>query len=81
MTLLEAVLTALCSAIISSAGTAFAGNLRLNKRLTDVELKVAEKYVSKADLNVSFNKFEEHLVRIENKFDQLLLHTNNGKQT
>lgn len=80
MTLLEAVLASLCSAIIASATTAFAGNQRLNKRLTDVELKVAERYVSKEDLNISFAKFEEHLVRIESKFDTLLLNTKNVRE-
>lgn len=81
MTVLETVLAALCSAILSSAGTAFLGNMRLNTRLSAVELKVAERYVSKEDLNLSMTKFEEHLIRIENKFDQLLLNTGNGKES
>jgi hypothetical protein len=42
---------------------------------------VAEKYVSKEELNLSMSKFEEHLIRIENKFDQLLLYTTNGKES
>lgn len=56
-------------------------NHRLNSRITGVELKIVEKFVSKEDLNVSFAKFEEHLVRIESKFDQLLLNTRNGRQS
>lgn len=81
MTILETLLASLCAAILSSAGTAFIGNSRLNSRLSAVELKVAEKYVSKEDLNLSMAKFEEHLIRIENKFDQLLLNVGNGKES
>lgn len=81
MTPLEAILSSICAAIISSTGTALLGNMKLNSRLSEVELKVAEKYVSKEDLNLSMNKFEEHLIRIENKFDQLILNTGNGKES
>jgi hypothetical protein len=81
MTVLETILAALCSAILSSTGAAFLGNIRLTSRLAAVELKVAEKYVSKEDLNVSMHKFEEHLIRIENKFDQLLLNVGNVKES
>jgi shikimate kinase len=79
VTVVESFLAALVSAIISGAGTAFLGNMKLNARVAAVELKVAEKYVAKEDLYVSMAKFEEHLIRIENKFDQLLLNTN-GKE-
>lgn len=81
MTVLETILAAVCSAILSATGTAFLGNMRLNTRLSAVELKVAERYVSKEDLNLSMTKFEEHLIRIENKFDQLILNTGNGKES
>lgn len=77
MTVLESLLAALVSAILSSVGSVFIASGRLNQRLTSVELRVAEKYVSKEELNISMNKFEEHLIRIENKFDQLLLFTGN----
>lgn len=81
MTIIEAALTAFLSAVISGAGSAFLANHRLNSRVTAVELKVAERYVSKEDLNVSFTKFEEHLIRIESKFDQLLLNTRNARES
>lgn len=77
MTVLESLLAALVSAILSSVGSVFIASGRLNQRLTSVELRVAEKYVSKEELNISMSKFEEHLIRIENKFDQLLLFTGN----
>lgn len=81
MTILEGVLAAVLSAILSSASTAWIANGKLNHKVQQIELKVAEKYVSKEDLNVSFTKFEEHLIRIETKFDQLLLNTRNGRET
>lgn len=81
MTVLESLLAALASAILSSAGSVYLASSRLNSRLTSVELKVAEKYVSKEELNLSMNKFEEHLIRIESKFDQLLLLSVNGKES
>jgi Tfp pilus assembly protein PilO len=80
MTVLESILAALISAVLSSAGSVFIASGKINARLTSVELKVAEKYVSKEDLNVSMRKFEDHLTRIENKFDQLLLSVGNGKE-
>lgn len=81
MTILETCLAALLSAVLSGAGSVMLANHRLNSRITGVELKIVEKFVSKEDLNVSFAKFEEHLIRIESKFDQLLLNTRNGRQS
>lgn len=81
MTILEGILAALISAIVSGAGSAIAANHRLNHKVNQIELKIAEKYVSKDDLNISFGKFEEHLIRIESKFDQLLLNTRNGRES
>jgi hypothetical protein len=80
MTVLESLLAAFVSAILSSVGSVYIASGKLNSRLTSVELKVAEKYVSKEDLNVSMSKFEDHLIRIESKFDQLLLTVGHGKE-
>ena len=43
----------------------------LDKRVDEVELRVAEQYVSKADLNEMLGRVEQHMVRIENKLDKL----------
>ena len=37
------------------------------------ELSVAQDYVSKADLSVMVQRMEDHMVRIENKLDQIAL--------
>ena len=43
----------------------------LNKRVDEVELRVAENYVSKADLETMIDRVEGHLIRLENKLDKL----------
>ena len=43
----------------------------LNRRVDQVELRVAERYVSKADLSEMMSKVESHMERIERKLDRL----------
>ncbi len=43
----------------------------LDKRVDQVELRVAEQYVSKADLDSMIDRVEGHLIRLENKLDKL----------
>jgi len=43
----------------------------LDRRVDDIELRVAEQYVSKNDLNEMIGRMEQHMVRIENKLDKL----------
>lgn len=43
----------------------------LDKRCDAVELRVAEQYVSKADLEGMLDRVEGHLIRLENKLDKL----------
>ena len=45
----------------------------LDRRVDTFELSVAQDYVSKADLSVMVQRMEDHMVRIENKLDQLAL--------
>ena len=41
----------------------------LDHRLDGIELKIAEKYVTRNELSETFKRFEDHLIRIENKMD------------
>ena len=41
----------------------------LDHRLDGIELKIAEKYVTRNELSETFKRFEDHLFRIENKMD------------
>lgn len=45
----------------------------LDRRIDGVELGVAQDYVSKADLTTMVDRMEDHMVRIENKLDQIVL--------
>ena len=45
----------------------------LDKRLDRVEIRIAEQYVSKTDLNEMLERFERHMIRIENKLDKISL--------
>jgi len=48
----------------------------LDRRIDAIELGVAQDYVSKADLSVMVKRMEDHMVRIENKLDQIVLRNN-----
>jgi bacterioferritin (cytochrome b1) len=48
----------------------------LDRRIDSIELGVAQDYVSKADLSVMVQRMEDHMVRIENKLDQIALRNN-----
>ena len=45
----------------------------LDRRIDNVELTVAQEYVTKHDLTAMINRMEDHMVRIENKLDQIAL--------
>lgn len=45
----------------------------MDRRVDGVELRIAEKYVTKADLAAILRSMEEHMIRIENKLDKLTL--------
>ena len=44
-----------------------------DRRVDGIELRIAEKYVSKSDLSAIIKSVEDHMIRIENKLDQLTL--------
>ena len=46
---------------------------QLDSRIDGFELRVAERYVSKTDLNDALERFETHMLRIENKLDKIIL--------
>jgi|TARA_Y100000289_G_scaffold59092_1_gene64867 uncharacterized coiled-coil protein SlyX len=46
---------------------------KLDSRVDAFELRVAEGYVSKTDLNEALERFETHMLRIENKLDRIIL--------
>ena len=66
------------AAVIAFVTGAAAVTTRLNGRINDLdrrvdqmELRVAENYVSKADMEILIDRVESHLIRLENKLDKL----------
>ena len=45
----------------------------LDRRIDAFELSVAQDYVSKEDFTQLINRMEDHMIRIENKLDQIVL--------
>ena len=45
----------------------------LDRRIDNLELTVAQEYVSKTDLAALVSRMEDHMIRIENKLDQIAL--------
>jgi septal ring factor EnvC (AmiA/AmiB activator) len=45
----------------------------VDKRIDQVELRIAEKYVQREELTSALQKMEDHMLRIENKLDQIVL--------
>lgn len=45
----------------------------MDQRIDRVELRIAEKYVQREELSSALQKMEDHMIRIENKLDQIAL--------
>jgi uncharacterized coiled-coil protein SlyX len=45
---------------------------RINTRLNNIELRVAEKYIPREEVSLILTRFEDHMIRIENKLDNLI---------
>ena len=45
---------------------------RINSRVNQIELRVAEKYIPREEVSLILTRFEDHMIRIENKLDNLL---------
>ena len=74
--MIEAGLSAVIALI--AAGTALTNRIHnrindMDKRLDTFELRVATAYVQKQDFESAVQKIEDHMIRIENKIDQIVL--------
>lgn len=72
------MIEATVSAVLAAIAAAAALSNRVNNRITDidrrvdvVELRIAEKYVKREDLSHALGEFKEHMLRIEDKLDQI----------
>ena len=64
---------ALLTAIISVHNRLHSKISEVDSRVDKVELRVAENYVQKQELSAALQKMEDHMIRIENKLDQIAL--------
>ena len=53
--------------------------LELDKRIDSIELKIASAYVSKEDFGIVIDRLENHLIRIENKLDDVITNTDRNR--
>ena len=67
-----ASLTAL-AALFSRANTRISD---MDSRIDRIEVRVAEKYVPRGELTAALDRMEAHMIRIENKLDQVSLQRN-----
>lgn len=74
--MIEAVVSAGIAAITAMVALTTRLNnkiVEVDSRIDKVELRVAENYVQKQELSHALQKMEDHMVRIENKLDQIVL--------
>lgn len=79
-TMIEAILTGVVSLVIGASGAVLTVNSKTNgrmdeidKRIDGIEIRLAEKYVPRQELANALQKMEDHMIRIENKLDQIAL--------
>lgn len=78
--MIEAIITGVVSLVIGIGGGVITVNGRSNsrmdeidKRIDSIELRFTEKYVPRQELANALQKMEDHMIRIENKLDQIVL--------
>jgi len=78
--MLEAIITGAVTLILGVGGGVLTTHGRSNsrmdqidKRIDGIEIRLAEKYVPRQELANALQKMEDHMIRIENKLDQIVL--------
>ena len=78
--MIETAIAGAISLVIGVSGGVLAVNSKTNsrmdqldKRIDAIELRFAEKYVPRQELATALQKMEDHMIRIENKLDQIVL--------
>lgn len=78
--MIEAMITGAISLVLGIGGGVMTLNNRstsrmdaIDKRIDGIELRFAEKYVPRQELANALQKMEDHMIRIENKLDQIAL--------
>jgi len=81
--MIEAIVTGAITLVLGIGGGVISVSSRsslrmdnIDKRIDDIELRLAEKYVPRQELAVALQKMEDHMIRIESKLDQIALRNN-----
>ena len=81
--MIEAIITGAVTLVLGIGGGVISVSGRssmrmdlIDKRIDDIELRLAEKYVPRQELTVVLQKMEDHMIRIESKLDQIALRNN-----
>ena len=71
---------AVVSAAIAAFTALYAIHTKMGSRINDVdrridhvELRIAESYIKREEFSAAVKKMEDHMIRIENKIDQISL--------
>ena len=75
--MIEGVITAAIAALTGVVALHVKLNQRIGEvdsRIDRVELRIAEKYVQREELSTALKKMEDHMIRIEQKLDQIVFH-------
>lgn len=78
--MIEAIITGVLSLFVGAGGGVLAIHSKargrmdeIDKRIDGLEIRLAEKYVPRQELANALQKMEDHMIRIENKLDQIVL--------
>jgi uncharacterized coiled-coil protein SlyX len=69
----EWLLTLLVSTLLSGAGLTWKRFSDVNDRVDRLEIRLAEDFATKNDMNQAFDKVDKALCRFENKLDALVM--------
>ena len=78
--MIEAIITGTITLVLGIGGGVLTVSSRTNSRMNDLdkridvmELRFTEKFVPRQELASVIQKMEDHMIRIENKLDQIVL--------
>lgn len=74
--MIEAAVSAVIAIVAAGAAVTNRLHSRINdmdRRIDNFELRVATSYVPKQDFQTAVSKMEGHMIRIENKIDQIVM--------
>jgi hypothetical protein len=69
----EWLLALVASSVLSGVGLTWRRIGEVNDRVDKLEVKLAEEYATKTDVDTAFDKVDKALCRFENKLDSLVM--------